>query len=140
MSNSLTLVFGTLLLMIFNTSLAQRSALPSEGERTLVGDATPMIDGSGYLSEALGIETQNGSFSTVLLSGCAVPCSAAFGFTTSKDNQETVTIRLFRGKSNNVADDLHLGNFEVGSIPRSPAGKVLIDITFSVDEAKRVSR
>ena len=93
---------------------------------------SPIVGDDGYLQEALGIESSGGTFRTVLLSGCAVPCSAAFAFTNEQDNQTTLEIRLFRGLSNRVSEDFHIGDFDVVGITPAPRGKALLDIRFSV--------
>jgi molecular chaperone DnaK (HSP70) len=121
-----------------NRDEADNFALTQYKEFTLAGDASSMVDEAGYLREALGLESQGGLFSTLLLSGCGVPCSASYGFTTSIDNQKRLAIKLFRGTSNFTAEDIHIGDFEVVSIPPSPKGEILIDIRFSITSEKNL--
>lgn len=121
-----------------NQNEAGNFAFTQYQELTLAGDASLMVDEFGYLQEALGLETQGGLFSTLLLSGCGVPCSASYAFSTATDNQERLGIKLFRGTSNYTAENTHVGDFEIVSIPRSPKGGILIDVRFSITSEKKI--
>jgi molecular chaperone DnaK (HSP70) len=107
-------------------------------EFTLAGDASAMIDEWGYLSEALGLESYGGDFSTLILSGCGVPCSASYAFTTGSDNQQSLAIKLFRGISDRAAENTHIGDFAIVSIPPSPKGQILIDVAFMITGERQI--
>ena len=112
---------------------------------------------------SLGIETEGGQMSVILKRNTTKPTSRTKNFTTSGDNQTTVTIEVYEGMCNHphlcvcvwlsfltllcvclcvclcvgerprTADNNRLGTFELTGIPPAPRGVPQIDVTFDVD-------
>lgn len=93
---------------------------------------------SGILSEqmitkeALGVETLAGVFEPIIEAGCRVPCSKTEIFSTTADNQEEVSIHLFRGNGRLTKDNILIGCFQVYGIPPTLRGIPQIAITFTI--------
>lgn len=104
----------------------------------VAGDAAAFVDKWGYLVENLGIGVQNGEFTAVLLSGCAIPCLATYGFRTAQDHQKTLSISLFRGENRYASKNTYIGDFEMGVIPPAPSRRELVDVAFAINAYKKI--
>jgi molecular chaperone DnaK len=102
----------------------QGNALLSREQELLLLDVTPL---------SLGIATFDGSFATLIERNTTVPTEKSHTFTTTRDGQRAVKIRVLQGE-NPVASDNHLlGEFVFADIPSAPKGEPEIDVTFSID-------
>lgn len=62
-----------------------------------------------------------------------IPTKKAQVYSTAADNQTTVTIRVFQGEREMVADNKLLGQFDLSGIPPAPRGVPQIEVTFDID-------
>jgi L1 cell adhesion molecule like protein len=82
---------------------------------------------------SLGIETDGCQMSVVLKRNSTKPTRRTKTFTTSHDNQTSVTIEVYEGERPMTRDNNRLGVFELTGIPPAPQGVPQIDVTFDVD-------
>jgi len=77
------------------------------------------------------------SFATPVIAACTpIPptgVEVTECFANSRDNQETITVRLCEGEAEFFDDNLRLGVFEISDIPKRPRGQVTIKVTMKVD-------
>jgi hypothetical protein len=62
-----------------------------------------------------------------------VPIEQTRTFTTARDGQESVTIRVYQGESREAAENELLGQFEFSNFQRGARGEVEIDVTFEIN-------
>lgn len=72
--------------------------------------------------------------STVIARGTVIPAKKSKIYTTTKDQQTTVTISVFEGERPQVKDNHKLGKFDVVNIPPAAKGVAKVDVTFAIDE------
>jgi molecular chaperone DnaK (HSP70) len=100
---------------------------------------SPAIGKTGTLAEYLGLETLGGVFDPVLKQGCALPCKSSFSISTVQDNQDQITITLFRGKDTLVSNNHRLGACRI-EVPPAPRATPQIEVTIeTVQEEIRIS-
>jgi molecular chaperone DnaK len=106
----------------------QGSMLGSEsGSRDrdmLLLDVTPL---------SLGIATFDGHFAPLIARNTTVPVRKGHMFTTSRDNQRAVKIRVLQGESPRADQNHLLGEFVLGDIPSAPKGAPEIEVAFDID-------
>jgi len=54
-------------------------------------------------------------------------------YTTVADNQTQVSIKVFMGEREMVADNHMLGQFDLTGIPPAPRGVPQVEVTFNID-------
>ena len=81
----------------------------------------------------MGIEVKGGAMSTIISRNTHIPVAETKPFTTTSDNQEVVTIRIFEGERPLTKDNHFLGEFDLTGIPREVRGVPHIDVTFDID-------
>lgn len=81
----------------------------------------------------LGMETVGGVMDKMILRNAKTPCKQTRNFTTNRDNQENLLIKVYEGERALVKENNLLGSFRVGGIPKMAKGKASIDVTFDVD-------
>ena len=79
---------------------------------------------------SLGIETTDGVMSKIITKESYIPLKKSQVFTTSQDNQETVTIEVFEGERPLTKDNHLLARFDLTGIPPAPRGTPQIEVTF----------
>ncbi|KAL0227601.1 hypothetical protein RCL1_003745 [Eukaryota sp. TZLM3-RCL] len=92
----------------------------------LLLDVTPL---------SLGIETEGGVFSIIIPRNSTLPTRRSQTFSTTEDNQTTVSIKVHQGENKNAADNQLLGMFEVSGIPPRPKGQSTIEVCFDIDNS-----
>jgi molecular chaperone DnaK len=102
----------------------QGEALTSEEQNLLLLDVTPL---------SLGIATFGGHFAKLIERNTTVPVRKAHIFTTTRDNQTAVKIRVLQGESETAAENDLLGEFVLTGIRRAPKGEPEIEVSFDID-------
>jgi molecular chaperone DnaK len=102
----------------------QGSVLLSEDRNLLLLDVTPM---------SLGIATFDGHFATLIPRNTTAPCMKSHVFTTTRDDQSAVKIRVLQGESERADENHLLGEFVLSNIPPAPRGEPEIEVAFDID-------
>ncbi|KAG8740853.1 ATPase with role in protein import into the ER, partial [Ceratobasidium sp. 423] len=82
---------------------------------------------------ALGIETIGGIFSPIIQANTPLPARKSEIYSTSADNQRTVTLKVFQGEDVLTTKNVLLGTFELSGIPLAARGVPQIEVVFEVD-------
>lgn len=85
------------------------------------------------LPRSVGVETLGGVMTKTLPRNSFTPISKTKMFTTSRDNQTAVEIRVLRGDRRLAKDCDMLARFRLNGIRAAPRGVPRIEITFSMD-------
>ncbi len=81
----------------------------------------------------LGIETKDGTFTSLIERNSTIPTRKSRVFTTVADNQTKVEVHVLQGESDMAAYNKSLAKFELASIPPAPKGVPQIEVTFEID-------
>jgi len=90
----------------------------------LLVDVTPLT---------LGVETVSGFVEPVIQRNSAVPCSQTRVFTTGKDGQTAITVRVFQGEGQSLAENVALGELSIDGLRAARRGEVQVEVTFALD-------
>jgi len=102
----------------------QGESLVAEDESLLLLDVTPL---------SLGIATFGGHFAKLIERNTTVPVSKSHVFTTTRDNQSAVKIRVLQGESDLASENDLLGEFVLGGIRPGRKGEPEVDVKFDID-------
>jgi len=102
----------------------QGDLLVSRNKDMLLLDVTPLN---------LGIATFDGHFATLIERNTTVPVRKAHTFTTTRDNQLAVKIRVLQGTSQRADGNHLLGEFVLNEIAPARRGQPEIDVSFDID-------
>jgi len=102
----------------------QGDALVSDDKDVLLLDVTPL---------SLGIATAGGHFAKLIERNSTVPVRKTHIFTTTRDGQSAVKIRVLQGESETAADNDLLGEFVLSGIRKAPQGEPEIEVCFDID-------
>jgi molecular chaperone DnaK len=102
----------------------QANALLDAATETFLVDVTPL---------SLRIGTVGGYTEKVIDKNTPVPIDRSKSFTTSRDGQEKVKIRVYQGESNRADECEMLGEFEFSGFRIGYRGEVKIDVTFEIN-------
>jgi len=101
------------------------------------GDALLDSESTAFLLDVtpltLRLATVGGYTEQIIGRNTPVPIDRTRTFTTSRDNQERVKIRILQGESNRVEENEMLGEFEFAGFRVAPRGEVQIEVTFEID-------
>jgi molecular chaperone DnaK len=90
----------------------------------LLLDVTPL---------SLGIDTYGGHFAKLIERNTTVPVAKSHVFTTTRDNQSAVKIRVLQGESGTALENDLLGEFILQGIRPAPKGEPEVEVTFDID-------
>ena len=102
----------------------QANNLTSDNNDQLLLDVTPL---------SLGIGTYGGHFASLIDRNTTVPVSKSHVFTTTRDNQSAVKIRVLQGESGTAIENDLLGEFVLQGIRPAPKGEPEVEVTFDID-------
>lgn len=102
----------------------QGSVLTEDDNDVLLLDVTPL---------SLGIATFDGHFAKLIPRNSTVPVMKSHIFTTTRDNQAAVKIRVMQGESEQALENDLLGEFVLSNIPPARKGEPEIEVAFDID-------
>ena len=82
---------------------------------------------------SLGIATSGGLFNRLIGRNTTIPTNESKIFTTTRDNQSAVHVRVFQGEREMAEDNNLLGDFILEEILPAPYGVPQIEVTFNID-------
>jgi molecular chaperone DnaK len=100
------------------------AALVGEEQETRLLDVTPL---------SLRIGVAGGLAETIIERNTPVPIEQTSAFTTFKDFQQSVRIRVYQGESRKAEENELLGEFEFSGFKNARRGEVRIEVTFEID-------
>ncbi len=108
------------------TALAPRQPSVTMPDRAppLLMDVTPL---------ALGLETAGGYVQHVVNRNAPIPTEKTRVFSTARDDQTEVEVRICQGDSNVYRDNQELGAIALTGLRRAPRGELRIEVTFMID-------
>jgi molecular chaperone DnaK len=116
---------------IYGFGLDEASAPVSAGGQGASGShATALL--IDVTPHSLGIETVGGFTDTIIRRNSALPTRNTRSFTTSRDNQDLVRIRIVEGESRQSSDCRRLGELVLPDLRRAPRGQVTIEVSFEI--------
>lgn len=105
---------------------------------SLMAEPTPMPNPNqtvllDVLPHSIGIVVAGGFVDKVLERNMAIPVEQSRVFSTSKDGQSEVRIRIVQGESRRAEENTALGDVVVSDLRPAPRGEVEVLVTFEVD-------
>ncbi|XP_001599254.1 heat shock cognate 71 kDa protein-like isoform X2 [Nasonia vitripennis] len=102
----------------------QASMIHGNMENLLLVDVTPL---------SLGVQVGENEMSILIKRNTRLPFSKARNYTTARDNQQKVEIKVYEGEDKNVNNNLFLDKFTLMNIPPGPKGTPTIIVTFDMN-------
>ena len=102
----------------------QGSVLVSDDRDLLLLDVTPL---------SLGIATFDGHFASLIGRNTTVPVRKSHVFTTTRNDQTAVKIRVLQGEGERADENHLLGEFVLSDIPPAGKGVPEIEVSFDID-------
>ena len=107
----------------------QASALMNESAAT-TGQASYLLDVTPL---SLRVGTVGGFTEKIIDKNTPIPIEKSKTFTTSRDGQDKVKIKVYQGESNKAEECELLGEFEFAGFRAAYRGEVQIQVTFEID-------
>ncbi len=102
----------------------QANALTGKSTESFLVDVTPL---------SLRIGTVGGFTEKIIEKNTPIPIDKSKTFTTSRDGQDKVKIRVYQGEANRADECEMLGEFEFAGFRIGYRGEVKIEVTFEID-------
>ena len=93
-------------------------------ERLILLDVTPL---------SLGLELKSGEMDVIIKRNTTIPCEKTEKYMTVKDNQHKIAVKVYQGERELAKGNEFLGKCEITNIPPKPKGKVIVNVSFSLD-------
>ncbi|MCG6924323.1 MAG: molecular chaperone DnaK, partial [Acidobacteria bacterium] len=117
-----------------------RAVNPDEGVAMGAAIQTGIIQGEvkdlvllDVTPHTLGIETKDGTFTSLIERNSTIPTRKSRVFTTVADNQTRVEVHVLQGESDMSAYNKSLAKFELTNIPPAPKGVPQVEVSFEID-------
>jgi molecular chaperone DnaK len=82
---------------------------------------------------SLCVETLGGVTTKLIERNTSIPTLGSENFSTTEDNQTSITVHIVQGEREMARDNLSLGRFTLSGIPPAPRGIPRIKVTFGID-------
>jgi molecular chaperone DnaK len=82
---------------------------------------------------ALGVRVTGDRMAAVIRANTTIPTREQKVFATTDDDQSYVVIEVYQGQSERASDNRFLGRFVLGDLPPRPAGRVRVNVSFTLD-------
>jgi molecular chaperone DnaK len=105
-------------------AIAAVAPVQTTPQAPLLLDVTPL---------SLGVETVDGYCERIIRRNSAIPAGQTKMFTTARDRQETVVVRICQGEDRRVAANQLLGEVVLDGLRPAARGKVQIAVRFMID-------
>ncbi|MFA5561210.1 MAG: molecular chaperone DnaK [Eubacteriales bacterium] len=102
----------------------QAGMLSGELRGMLLLDVSPL---------SLGVETADGFFSRMIDRNTVLPIRKSQVYTTAKNYQDSVEIRVYQGEHRLCRENKWLGNFQLRGLRPALRGSTLIEVSFEMD-------
>ncbi len=109
---------------------AEAEPAPAAQEKEWV-DAPLLLD---VLSQTVGIAELGGIFIPLIDRNSKLPARVSQVFTTCRDKQESIRIKVYQGDKHRVQGNVHLGEFVLEGIEMGSRGVPQIEVTFDIDQ------
>ena len=100
------------------------SVINGKSKEILLLDVIPSLYGIGLKGDI---------FSPMIIKNTTIPTSKSHKFTTTENNQLTITFSIYQGESEKTSENNLLSNLELRDILPALAGVPQIEVTFDVD-------
>lgn len=98
----------------------------------LTGDVTDLVL-LDVTPLSLGVETHDGMVSVLIPRNTRIPSKVTKVYSTAKDNQSWVQVKVLQGERRRADKNKELGVFYLQGIPPSPQGVPEIEVTFDIN-------
>ncbi len=102
----------------------QTGIMQGEGTDLVLLDVTP---------HTLGIETKDGTFTSLIDRNANIPTKKGRIFTTVTDNQNKVEVHVLQGEGTMAHENTSLGRFMLSDVSPAPKGVPQIEVIFEID-------
>ncbi len=116
------------------TSVAIGASLLASGFINMDNGGISKIKVNDVVPISLGSVTLDDIVVPMIPANTPVPCKLTRPFTTIKDYQSEIEVKVVQGERPLGKDNIVLGDFCLSGLKRAPRGEVSIDVTYSVDK------
>jgi molecular chaperone DnaK len=98
----------------------------------MITDVNPFTLGVEVMGFA-GRQPVKGLFSPIIPRNTAIPVSRTEIYSSTRDGQDAVDVRIYQGESRLCAENVFLDQYQVQGMPTAPAGVEKVAVTFTYD-------